>query len=151
MKKTLFTLAIAFLSFLVLHTVQAQNAHFTDVVLDGLTVTGKVAGLGNKSGSVEVIFTSVVSASVDCYNPAGNLVEAHSETLLLSGGEGTFYSPGKNGQITFSITLSMETFNENFGNPCPGKNWTAKLGDESSVQTLTFQTASGSSGVFAFE
>jgi len=150
MKKLLFTLAFAAIAFLTANTVQAQSPHFTDVVFDGTTVTGKVAGLGNSSGAVEVIFTSAVTVTQDCINPGGNVVEDQSQTLVVSGGEGVFYSAGRNGSVRFSITLSLEDFEGTFS-PCPNKKWTAVLGDESLLKSLTFTTASGQTGSFTFE
>jgi hypothetical protein len=150
MKTILFSLAIAAFAFLAANTVQAQNAHFTDVVFDGTTVTGKVAGLGNRSGSVEVVFTSAVTVTQDCINNGGNVVDGQSQTLVVSGGEGVFYTPGRNGSINFSITLSLDSFEGAF-DPCPNRNWTAVLGDETTLKSLTFVTGSGATGSFTFE
>jgi hypothetical protein len=154
MKKSLFSLAVAFMSFVALSTVQAQNAHFTDVVIsdDGLTVTGKVAGLGNKSGSVEIVFTSEVTATLDCINPGGNVAPGQSETLNLSGGEGKYWPLLKNGSVIFSITLTLDAFSQTFGNPCPNDKWTAQTGASSSVKSLTFSTSrSGATGSYTFQ
>jgi hypothetical protein len=150
MKKSLFTIAFALIAFMVANTVQAQSPHFTDVVFDGTTVTGKIAGLGNRSGSVEVVFTSAVTVTQNCINNGGNVVEDQSQTLVVSGGEGVFYSPGRNGSINFSITLSLDSF-EGVFQPCPNRNWTAVLGDETTLKSLTFTTGSGATGSFTFE
>ena len=150
MKKSIFTLAFAFIALFGFNAAQAQNAHFQDVVFsnDGLTVTGKVAGLGNKSGSVEVIYVSQVSLTKECINPGGELVEDKTETQPLSGGRGVFYTPGRNGQITFTITLDTTPIDETIDfTPCPNSRWTQKL-TSTVLQSLTFKTKSNATGEY---
>jgi hypothetical protein len=62
---------------------------------DALTVTGKVAGLGN-----ETQINVAVTADVACVNPGNNEPKAENKGATIA--EGTF--PVQNGKATFSVT-----------------------------------------------
>ena len=62
---------------------------------DSLTVSGKVAGLGNET-QIHV----VLSADVACVNPGSNLPKAENKGDTV--GEGNF--PVQNGKANFSVT-----------------------------------------------
>ncbi len=62
---------------------------------DALTVTGKVAGLGD-----ETQINVAVTADVACVNPGNNLPKAENKGSTIA--EGTF--PVQNGKALFSVT-----------------------------------------------
>ena len=62
---------------------------------DALTVTGKVAGLGD-----ETQIGVQVTADVACVNPGGNKPKAENKGAVIA--EGTF--PVQNGKALFSVT-----------------------------------------------
>ena len=62
---------------------------------DAITVSGKVAGLGN-----ETQINVAVTADVACVNPGNNLPKAENKGATIA--EGTF--PVQNGKATFSVT-----------------------------------------------
>ena len=62
---------------------------------DALTVSGKVAGLGN-----ETQINVAVTADVACVNPGSNLPKAENKGATIA--EGTF--PVQNGKALFSVT-----------------------------------------------
>jgi hypothetical protein len=62
---------------------------------DALTVTGKVAGLGN-----ETQINVAVTADVACVNPGNNEPKAENKGATIA--EGTF--PVQNGKANFSVT-----------------------------------------------
>jgi hypothetical protein len=62
---------------------------------DALTVTGKVAGLGD-----ETQINVAVTADVACVNPGNNLPKAENKGAAIA--EGTF--PVQNGKANFSVT-----------------------------------------------
>lgn len=80
----------------------AGSPHFvgkTDIERDGnsLTVSGKIAGLGNEA-QVEVQIT----ADAQCINPGGNHPKAGNKETFSAAG--TF--PVQNGKANFSLTLT---------------------------------------------
>lgn len=62
---------------------------------DAITVSGKVAGLGD-----ETQINVAVTADVACVNPGNNLPKAENKGATIA--EGTF--PVQNGKATFSVT-----------------------------------------------
>jgi hypothetical protein len=155
MKKTLFALSIALFSFLTVNTVQAQNAKFTDVVFseDGLTVSGKITGLGNKAGqTVEIYYsTGVVTTTIkDCINNGGNVVIGQREIFTL-GASQVYVVPGRNGHINFSLTLETSSLEDM---TCPN-NMTIRTTEveglsSSSTPVLSFTTGLGATGYYSF-
>ncbi|EMR02869.1 hypothetical protein [Cesiribacter andamanensis] len=147
MKKSIFTLAFAFIAFLAMHTAQAQNPHFTDVRVsnNGLTVSGKIAGLGQSSGLVTVTYTADVTATRTCSTRGnGKPVRPHTETKSLSAsGE---YERDRNGQVTFSLTLDPSSIGQDvdFSN-CPN-GLTQLVNIIIANKVLSFSTQSGESG-----
>jgi hypothetical protein len=92
---------------------QAGNPHFVDdqttLSVDGntLTVTGKIAGLGDED-QVHV----VLSADAACFNHGGNKPAAENKQAVLA--EGDF--PVQNGKATFTLS-GTATFDPSA--PCP--------------------------------
>jgi hypothetical protein len=83
----------------------AGSAHFVGTPKitrsgDALTVSGKVAGLGN-----ETQITVTVTADVACVNPGNNEPKAENKGDTIA--EGTF--PVQNGKANFSVTGTGET------------------------------------------
>jgi hypothetical protein len=101
MKRILVIAAVATAAVLVMApAVFAGSAHFVGTPTitrsgDALTVTGKVAGLGN-----ETQINVAVSADVACVNPGSNLPKAENKGDTIA--EGTF--PVQNGKAIFSVT-----------------------------------------------
>jgi hypothetical protein len=78
----------------------AGSAHFVGTPKitrsgDAITVTGKVAGLGN-----ETQINVAVTADVACVNPGNNLPKAENKGATVA--EGQF--PVQNGKANFSVT-----------------------------------------------
>ena len=93
---TLFTLAAA----VVAVPAWAGSPHFVGTPTitrsgDALTVSGKVAGLGD-----ETQINVAVTADVACVNPGSNLPKAENKGATIA--EGTF--PVQNGKALFSVT-----------------------------------------------
>jgi len=83
----------------------AGSAHFVGTPTitrsgDALTVSGKVAGLGN-----ETQINVAVTADVACVNPGNNEPKAENKGDTIA--EGTF--PVQNGKANFSVTGTGET------------------------------------------
>lgn len=80
----------------------AGSAHFVDDMLsatrsgDTLTVSGKVAGLGDED-QVHI----VVTATAACVNPGGNKPRAANKMTVTAAGD----FPVQNGRATFSLDL----------------------------------------------
>ena len=93
---TLFTLAAAVFAV----PAWAGSPHFVGTPTitrsgDALTVSGKVAGLGD-----ETQINVAVTADVACVNPGSNLPKAENKGATIA--EGTF--PVQNGKALFSVT-----------------------------------------------
>ena len=123
MKTKITTLVIALFALFSFNSAFAQNAHLTDVLVDGLTATGKVAGLGKFSGSVNVKYVSSVQVTKTCVtgenpgNGGGNVVPGQSGTKEIENLV-TGLVPGKNGNVNFSLTLNEK--NIEVKADCPG-------------------------------
>ena len=96
---------------------RAANPHFVgplSCVQTGasLTVSGKIAGLGN-SQTVTVVVDA--TATTQCRNPGGNIAPGQTKTVE---GEDTFQA-SRSGQVTFSVTTEAVT------GACPNGKWTA--------------------------
>ncbi|GAB2533796.1 hypothetical protein [Rufibacter soli] len=123
MKTKVTTLVIALIAFFSVNSAFAQNAHLTDVLVDGLTVTGKVAGLGKFSGTVNVKYVASVQVTKTCVtkeNPGNGgekVVPGQSKTETI---ENLVVGmvPGRNGHVNFSLTLNDN--NVNVEADCPG-------------------------------
>jgi hypothetical protein len=109
MKNKVLSFAIALIAFFAFNTAQAQNPHFEDVVVseDGLTITGKIAGLGNKytGQSIALKYGSDVLVTMNCYNPTGKLLANKTETFRSETASTTAVT-GKNGHVKFTLTIT---------------------------------------------
>ena len=111
---------------------------------DGLTVvcgSYELAGVGNTNATATLETT--YSATINCTNKGGNLVEVHSQDVTTSSSTDEL-SP-KNGRLTVpSLTSDTPTAAEILEQAdCPNRNWTPSVQPgsitlESSVYTLAF-------------
>jgi hypothetical protein len=104
MRRLLFVLAVTAAAVLLPATAAlAGSAHFVDDTItaartgDSLTVSGKIAGLGDED-QVHVVLT----ATAACVNPGGNKPSAANKQTVSA--EGDF--PVQNGKAEFSLTLT---------------------------------------------
>ena len=101
MKRILVIAALAVSALLVMAAaVSAGSAHFVGTPTitrsgDALTVSGKVAGLGD-----ETQINTAVTADVACINPGSNRPKAENKGGTVA--EGIF--PAQNGKANFSVT-----------------------------------------------
>jgi len=109
---------------------QAQSPHFvgtpkcTKSLTEGLTCSGKAAGLGN--GPTAAFLTAAsVSATYLCRNHGENF--APGQPVVTQGVTGpTENITPRNGQITFAPTIPPPT-PPSAGSECPNNNWTLVL------------------------
>jgi len=97
---------------------QSQGAHFLDqfMRIEGTTVYGAAAGLGNETYTVKVVATG--SYDIICYNPGGRAVPGQSGTTTFTG-ETTIESTNF-GRYDFTVELVPGAIE----NPCPNPRWT---------------------------
>jgi hypothetical protein len=116
---------------------------------DGLTVvcsTFELAGVGNTDATATLDAT--YSATINCTNRGGNLVEVHSQAVTTSSTTGEI-SP-VNGRLTIpSLTSDVPTEAEILEQAdCPNPNWTPSVQAGSitlvsSLYTVTFEGFTG--------
>lgn len=106
----------------------------------------ELAGVGNVDATATL--TTVYSATINCTNRGGNLVEVHSQFVTTSTTTGEI-SP-VNGRLTVpALTSTAPTEAEVLTQAtCPNPNWTASveagsIALASSVYTVTFEGFSG--------
>jgi hypothetical protein len=110
MKTKIITLAIALIALFSFGTAQAQNPHFTDVVTssDGLTITGKLAGLGNSyvGQTITITYGAQVTVVKVCVTPGPveNVVPGQSGTEYLTATKETTVQ-GREGRVEFTLVL----------------------------------------------
>ena len=101
----------------------------------------EISGLGNTNGTATL--SVVYSATVDCTNKGGNLVEVKSQVTDAGASTGNLRT--KNGRLTVPVLSSSTPTDEEFEDQadCPNGNWTPSVapGDptlESFEYDLTF-------------
>jgi hypothetical protein len=89
------------------------------------TTAFELAGVGNTNA--EATLTATYSATVQCRNRGGQIVEVHSQTITTTSTSGTI-SP-ENGRLTVNpITTTAPTAAEFEAQAtCPSPNWTAEI------------------------
>jgi hypothetical protein len=108
----------------------ADSPHFigtpscTKSLTDGLTCSGKAAGLGN-SPSAAFLTASSVTATYECVNNGGNVAPGQPIVLQNVQGPAQLITP-HNGQITFSPTIPPPT-PPSPKVECPNGNWTVRI------------------------
>jgi hypothetical protein len=100
---------------------QSQGAHFLDSAMriEGTTVYGAAAGLGNETFTVVVEATGTYD--VICINPGGRAVPGQSGTTTFTG-ETTIASTNF-GRYNFTVELVPGAIE----NPCPNPRWTYNI------------------------
>jgi hypothetical protein len=106
----------------------------------------ELAGVGNTNATATLSVT--YSATINCTNKGGQLVEVHSQNVTTSTSTGSL-SP-KNGRLTVPSLSSTAPTNEQIlmQASCPNPNWTASVQAgsvtvSSFTYTLTFAGFSG--------
>ena len=112
----------------------AANVHFVNgpTFTDNgttLTVTGKLAGLGN--GDLEITVSTVGTATkITCENPAGKLAPGQNKPRVNSIGTQKVKSTEiKNGTVTIKVTTAQPAQLTAKEAGCPNNNWTATIDD----------------------
>jgi hypothetical protein len=95
-----------------------------------------LSGVGNTNADVDL--TATYSATIDCRNHGGNVVESHETTFSSTGGQTLF--PGRNGQLR---VLAVSASAGDVEQVCPNPNWTPEIHPgtlvlETFTYTLTF-------------
>jgi hypothetical protein len=87
--------------------------------------TYELAGVGNTNATATLV--ARYSATVDCRNHGGQIVESHSQTTRVSSTTGAL-SP-KNGRLTVPTLSASRPTNAQFTAlaTCPNPNWTAEV------------------------
>jgi hypothetical protein len=109
-------------------TARAQSGHFVGVPIctdigTQVQCTGKVAGLGGTTFTVEVVAPG--TGSIECENPAGNVAPGQSFTTTVGGSTGPIPTPAP-GQFTFRLSTVAPTAP---ARSCPNQKWTATVID----------------------
>jgi hypothetical protein len=97
----------------------------------------ELAGVGNTNATLST--SATYSATIDCFNPGGNLVETH-ETTFSQDSTQTLTS-SKNGRLRVpAVSVSPDT---SVAEVCPNPNWTPTIREgtltlDSFTYTLTF-------------
>jgi hypothetical protein len=117
----------------VIAAVAAANVHFVGqpkVTDNGtsLTLSGKIAGLGNED--VTIVARATARATVICKNPAGHTVPGQNKpNLTVSRTETISADEIKNGNVTFSLTTAKPPRLTAKQAGCPNNSWTAVITD----------------------
>jgi len=113
---------------------RAGNPHFIGQVgvnvnlpAEEVTVSGKIAGLGNQ----DVVITVEVAGSADLFfvNKGGNEAPGQNKAPFHSLASGVFRPDAKNGTVTFRLTVDLGPALDALlasATP-PNNNWTAQL------------------------
>jgi len=145
---SLLVVALAAVPALAARTTPTGNASFmegpncTETASGDVTCTGLITGLG--SDDADVSLTTFGTASVDCTNPGGQLVEAQADTSPSTETQ-TNLQP-ENGRLAFSITADAPTTLAE--NPCPNGNWTATITD---VEITSYQLTVTQNGTIVLD
>ncbi len=84
-----------------------------------------LAGVGHADATATL--NATYSATVDCRNHGGNVVESHSQTTTVSSSSGALQP--KNGKLSVPALSSTRPSNAEFTAlaTCPNPNWTAEI------------------------
>ncbi|HYI45628.1 MAG TPA: hypothetical protein VE174_09270 [Actinomycetota bacterium] len=94
-----------------------------------LSVSGALAGLGNKDVVIKVTAEGVAT-SITCTNPAGKRAPGQNKPRVKSLGDMTISSTEvKNGNVSFSLTTKDPAQLTPKAAGCPNNQWTAKIND----------------------
>jgi len=115
----------------------APSCTVTATTVNCPTQAFELAGVGNTNASATLAAT--YSATVQCRNHGGQIVEVHSQTITATSTTGTL-SP-KNGRLTIPpISATSPTAAEfEASATCPNPNWTAEiLAGSITLQSFTY-------------
>jgi hypothetical protein len=101
---------------------------------DDLTVTCtafELAGVGNRNATETL--TADYSATIDCRNPGGNIVESHETTF--SNTDTNLLTPSRNGRLR--VPAQEAEPNLDLAEPCPNVNWTPEF-QPGTLELLSF-------------
>lgn len=118
--------------------VLAASPHIVgSTTTSGLTVSGKIAGLGNGYAGTALTATADATFNIQCSNPQGKLAPGQQGVTSSLTGSGALDSVEANGTYNFHVTFTIVTSPAKaFG--CPNNQWTATAVDV--VLTLTSLT-----------
>ena len=120
----------------------AANPHIvgatsTTVAGDTVTITGKIAGLGDVDQG-DVTGTATLSFDVNCANPQGRAAPGQQGVILDAGGAGSLGDTAdSNGTYTFTVVFDVPLEpSKDFG--CPNNKWDAQPANLTATLTSLF-------------
>lgn len=137
---TLFVAALGAAALFAPTAALAANVHFVNgpTFTDNgttLTVTGKLAGLGNQDLLITVS-TVGAATKITCKNPSGKLAPGQNKPRVNTIGTQKIESSAiKNGTVTIKVTTAQPAQLTAKEAGCPNNNWTATIDD------VTFSSA----------
>ena len=89
------------------------------------TTNFDIEGVGHTNATE--LLSSVYSATIDCRNHGGNVVETHSQSALVTAGPTTLRA--KNGRLTTVTQVANAPTDQQLQSQatCPNPNWTAEV------------------------
>lgn len=140
---TLFVAALGAVALFAPTAALAANVHFVKAPTftdngTTLTVTGKLAGLGNEDLKVTVS-TVGTATKITCTNPGGNQAPGQNKPRVNTIGTQVIERDEiKNGSVTIRVTTAAPAQLTAKQAGCPNNNWTARIDDvEFSSATIT--------------
>jgi hypothetical protein len=96
----------------------------------------EISGIGNTNGNATL--SATYSATVDCTNKGGNLVEVKSQPQTAPASTGSLRA--KNGRLTVPQLSSSAPSQQQFfaAATCPNGNWTKSLADDPVLESFTY-------------
>ena len=96
----------------------------------------EISGIGNTNGNATL--SATYSATVDCTNKGGNLVEVKSQPQTAPASTGSLRA--KNGRLTVPQLTSSAPSQQQFfaAATCPNGNWTKSLADDPILESFTY-------------
>ena len=108
------------------HFVGAVNAD-VDLEAEEVTVSGKIAGLGNQN----VVITVEVAGTADIFfvNKGGNEAPGQNKAPFHDLASGVFRPSAKNGSVTFNLTVDLSDALDELADSAepPNGNWTTDI------------------------
>jgi hypothetical protein len=102
----------------------------------------ELGGVGNTNATVDLVAN--YSATIDCTNKGGSLVESHSQDVAVESGPVTI-KPDRNGRLRVAARTATAPTNQQILQQadCPNPNWTPSVHGgsvtlDSFTYTLTF-------------
>jgi len=119
--------------------------------VSGLTVTCsayELGGVGNTNATANLVVD--YTATINCTNKGGELVEVHSQDATASSSSGTLRS--KNGRLDVPVVSATAPTNQTILQQadCPNRNWTPSVqGGSVTLSSFTYTlTFTGFTGAF---